>query len=179
MVKHYFIILLANIFMSIATANENLNVADPNASKKVDFATVTAQIAQEAEQVLTKYQTKAEDAIDSADAFSDIYFETFEGSGMETAIGMRDTQRKVEIEAYFSEVIGLMSRSKPYKDVEIAWQQLHQSLIKVTQDYQPIKSHNANNFTLLLVLSAVLLLALLSLLYVFIIIPRNRNKNLA
>jgi len=60
----------------------------------------------------------------TADVFSDIYFDVFEGSGMEAVIGLNDPGSKSELESLFSSVIGLASRGRPYTEVSRAWQTL-------------------------------------------------------
>ncbi len=67
---------------------------------------------------------------DTAERFSDLYFDTFEGRGMEEAIGLRDPHLKGRLEAGFSQVIGLASQGRPQPQVATAWAALRQALAR-------------------------------------------------
>jgi len=65
-----------------------------------------------------------EQGMETADGFSDIYFDVFEGSGMEAVIGIEAPGSKSELESLFSSLIGLASRGDPHAEVQQAWQLL-------------------------------------------------------
>jgi high-affinity iron transporter len=90
--------------------------------KEVDLPAVAADIAQRGDASMTRYEP--DKGMDTADAFSDIYFDVFEGSGMEAVIGLNDPGSKSELESLFSSVIGLASNGRPYPEVSQAWQVL-------------------------------------------------------
>lgn len=98
-------------------------------AQAVDFAGVTAEIESAAEAAVARYHPAA--GKDTAQEFSDLYFDVFEASGMEAAIGARDPGRKSELEARFGAVIALAAKSAPEADVSAAWQRL-QSLLNET-----------------------------------------------
>ncbi|MCW8889885.1 MAG: FTR1 family iron permease, partial [Sedimenticola sp.] len=71
---------------------------------------------------------------------SGLYFDVFEGSGMELAIGMQDPALKSELESYFSKIIGLASQERPVEQVAAAWQTLRGALEQVAQTQKPTDS---------------------------------------
>jgi len=67
----------------------------------------------------------------TGDAFSDLYFDVFEESGLEADIGARDVGLKSDLESRFSKVIGLASRGKEREAVDAAWQNLREGLLSL------------------------------------------------
>jgi len=68
--------------------------------------------------------------IATSDEFSTLYFEIFEGKGLEAAIGRRDAGRKAELESYFSGIISAAARNAPPADIRAAWDKLRQGLCR-------------------------------------------------
>lgn len=68
--------------------------------------------------------------LDTSDGFSDLYFDVFEGQGLEAAIGRRDADRKAELESYFSRIISASAQNSGKEDIRAAWQQLRQALVE-------------------------------------------------
>jgi high-affinity iron transporter len=78
---------------------------------------------------MTRYEP--DQGMDTVDAFSDIYFYVFEGSGMEAIIGLNDPGSKSELESLFSSVIGLAFKARPHAEVSQAWETLRTRLASV------------------------------------------------
>ncbi len=91
-----------------------------------DFQAVTQELSNKAKAALARYEPT--NGIDTGERFSDLYFDVFEGSGMEIAIGLKDPQRKTRLESLFSSVIGAASRGQPKAQVVEHWQQLKTAL---------------------------------------------------
>jgi len=103
-------------------------------TQQVDFQHIVRQISLQAETAIATYKPEA--GLDTADIFSDLYFDQFEGSGMELEIGMQDPGLKSELESLFSTVIGLASKQRPAVELQHAWSNLQQRL-QETADAQP------------------------------------------
>jgi high-affinity iron transporter len=95
----------------------------------VDLVAVAADIARQGDAAMTRYESDA--GMETADAFSDLYFDVFEGSGMEAVIGIDDPGSKSELESLFSSVIGLASRGRPHAEVSQAWETLRSRIENV------------------------------------------------
>ncbi len=70
------------------------------------------------------------DGFSTSDGFSDLYFDVFEGGGLEAAIGRRDAGRKAEIESYFSRIIGASAKGAAEPEIAEGWHKLRQALIE-------------------------------------------------
>lgn len=108
--------------ISLALLGAVMLLAAPARAEKVDYAAVVQRIEAGAEKALAAYDPA--DGQTTSDAFSDLYFEVFEASGMEVAVGAKDPARKTELEARFGTVIGLAGRGKPRTEVVVAWHNL-------------------------------------------------------
>jgi len=108
-------VLLATL---LATGLARASIPD----KDVDLPAVAAEIARQGDAALARYDP--EHGMDTADVFSDIYFDRFEGSGMEAVIGIRDPGSKSELESLFSSIIGLATKARSHAEVALAWEKL-------------------------------------------------------
>ncbi|MCW8903496.1 FTR1 family iron permease, partial [Sedimenticola sp.] len=117
-----------------------------------DFRAVVSELSHQGDQLVAAYLP--ENGMDTADAVSGLYFDIFEGSGMEAAIGMRDPALKSELESRFGKVIGLASRERAADEVRVAWQELRTHLQQVTDAQKPAE----DGFWGLLVQSFLILL---------------------
>lgn len=100
-----------------------------------DFRAVVTELSRQGDQFVAAYLP--EKGMDTADAVSGLYFDIFEGSGMEAAIGMRDPALKSELESRFGKVIGLASRERAADEVRVAWQELRTHLQQVADAQKP------------------------------------------
>ena len=117
-----------------------------------DFRAVVTELSRQGDQFVAAYLP--ENGMDTADAVSGLYFDIFEGSGMEAAIGMRDPALKSELESRFGKVIGLASRERAADEVRVAWQELRTHLQQVADAQKPAE----DGFWGLLVQSLLILL---------------------
>ena len=90
--------------------------------KDVDLLAVAEDIARQGDAAMIDYDPGK--GLDTADAFSDLYFDVFEDSGMEAVIGLNDPGAKSELESLFSSVIGLAAKARPRAEVSQAWEKL-------------------------------------------------------
>ncbi|MDC9720553.1 MAG: FTR1 family iron permease [Gammaproteobacteria bacterium] len=93
-----------------------------SANSTVDFTQVVEDITLQAESAIANY--KPQSGLYTATQISDIYFDVFEASGMEMAIGVNDPALKTELESLFASVIGAASNGYPKEQVVQAWQSL-------------------------------------------------------
>lgn len=92
------------------------------AAADLDMNAVARDLSAKGDALVATYA--AADGATTAEGFSDLYFEVFEGSGMEQAVGMRSPAGKTELEALFADVIGKAAQGRPKADVEAAWRVL-------------------------------------------------------
>ena len=114
MMRVAFVVL--GLFVTLMTT---VSIQASAPGKDVDLLAVTADIARVGDAAMTRYEPDR--GMDTADVFSDIYFDDFEGSGMEAVIGLNDPSAKSELESLFSSVIGLASKARPHAEVSQAW----------------------------------------------------------
>lgn len=100
---------------------------------EVDFPTVVNQLITTGDAAISDYAPDHGAA--TADRFSDLYFDVFEGSGMEQAIGMSDPDRKTALEAGFAAVIGAAGNGDPRATVAAAWRALRGDLQTTVHDF--------------------------------------------
>ncbi|BAO43755.1 FTR1 family iron permease [Thiolapillus brandeum] len=97
----------------------------------VDFQAITQELVSKGDAALAAYQP--ENGVDTGDRFSDLYFDVFEASGMEMAIGLKQPRQKSRLESLFSSVIGAASRGLPREQVAGHWQNLKSALQETTR----------------------------------------------
>jgi len=114
---------------------------------QVDFAKAVAQIVAEGDPAIAAYEPAAGRA--TRDVISDLYFDMFEESGMETALAMTDSARKVELESLFSQVIGLAGQGAPKGEVTAAWQHLKERLHETAAMQKVVGSDSMQAFLIL------------------------------
>ncbi len=120
----------------------------------VDYQLVVDEIRLSGDQAIANYSSDT--AMEVGDLFSDLYFDLFEGKGMEQQIAMTDPGLKMELESYFNAVIGHAMREAPRERVEEAWITLR-SRLQQTADQQASRVTD-NSFTSLLLQSFFILL---------------------
>jgi high-affinity iron transporter len=106
-----------------------------DAAKPTDIPAITAQLLTHGDAAIAAYDPRQ--GMNTEDAFSTLYFEVFEGSGMEMAIALRDPQRKSELESLFGGVIGKAVRGEPVANLRAAWQSLRDGLEQAGRDFGP------------------------------------------
>jgi high-affinity iron transporter len=123
------------------------------AGTDVDPAAVAAQIAQRGDAAIDRYEPAK--GMATADEFSDLYFDVFEGSGLEALIGLDDPGAKSELESLFGGVIGLASRGQAHAQVLQDWETLRTRLESVTVN---LTAKKAEGFWTVLLQSLLILL---------------------
>ncbi len=98
----------------------------PAHAQQVDFGQVVGEIVAKGDAAVGAYDPA--EGLDTADVFSDLYFDVFEESGMEAALGMSEPAMKTELESLFGRVIGAATRDNPASIVGEAWADLRTRL---------------------------------------------------
>lgn len=129
-------VLIALVAALLATAGPARAAKAP-----VDFGAVVAEIAAEADAAVANYEPGA--GHKTADVFSHLYFDVFEESGMESAVGLADPGRKRELESLFGKVIGLATQAAPKADVIAAWRSLDERLRATAAEQPPAATQGA------------------------------------
>jgi high-affinity iron transporter len=97
--------------------------------ERPDLTAIARDLTQKGDALLAAYDPTAGRI--TADAVSDLYFDVFEGSGMEQAIGLASPARKTELEALFGEIIGKSGQGRPRAEIDGSWTQLKLGLIEI------------------------------------------------
>lgn len=88
---------------------------------------VADRLIEHGDLLISNYESAS--GLDTSDGFSDLYFDVFEGQGLEADIGRRDADRKAELESYFSRIISASAQNSGKEEIRAAWQQLRQALV--------------------------------------------------
>lgn len=78
---------------------------------KIDTNKVKQELFAQLDKALSQY--KEGNAKKATSIIQNAYFDIFEGSGLENAIGAKDANLKAEIESYFSKIIALIKKGSP------------------------------------------------------------------
>lgn len=137
-------LLLAIVIPGIASASDG---------QKLDAGAVIRELVASGDSALEAYQPDA--GMDTMDRFSALYFDVFEGKGLETAVGMKAPSLKTRVESRFGEVIGLAAQGVPKEQVADAWSKLRAAL---TTDVAALFGSEDLSFTGLVLQSFLILL---------------------
>lgn len=91
-----------------------------------DGAAVVAEISRRGDAAVAAYDPAH--PLPTAAEFSSLYFEVFEGAGMELDLGMKSPGLKSELEVLFGAVNGQAMRAAPAPQLHTAWQALRGKL---------------------------------------------------
>ena len=97
------------------------------AESELDVAATVAQLLKQGDTAIASYMP--ESGLDTADTFSELYFDVFEASGLEIAVGINSSQRKSELESLFASVIGKASSESSPEALQQAWRDLRTELL--------------------------------------------------
>ena len=100
--------------------------ATPSAVAATDGQAVIADITTRGDAVVAGYTPNKR--LDAASAFSSLYFDVFEGAGMELDLGIKSPGLKTEIEVLFGLLNDKAMRGAPPAEVAAAWQSLRTRL---------------------------------------------------
>ncbi|WP_295008085.1 FTR1 family protein [uncultured Dechloromonas sp.] len=98
-----------------------------------DGAAVVAEISRRGDAALQDYDPA--NRLATAGEFSSLYFEVFEGAGMELDLGLKSPGLKSEIEVLFGVVNSKAMRGAPADDLGASWQQLRGKLQEAASLY--------------------------------------------
>lgn len=117
-----------------------------------DGKAVAAEIVARGDAALASY--RPEQPLATASEFSSLYFDVFEGKGMELELGIRAPGLKTELEVLFGAVNGQAMRGAPPTELRANWQKLRDKLDEAGRLYD---EPEASGFVPML-LKAVLIL---------------------
>ncbi|MEW5726502.1 MAG: FTR1 family protein [Pseudomonadota bacterium] len=115
----------------VAAAALLLLAALPAHAQGVDLKAVADELAAKGDALVTAYAPS--DGAATADAFSDLYFDVFEASGMEQAVGAASPSEKTRLEALFGQIIGKAGAGAPRPEVAAPWAELRAGLLTAGQ----------------------------------------------
>ncbi len=101
---------------------------------EVDMNGAVAEMAKRADAALKDYAP--ENAIQTGQVFSRMYFDVFEGGGMEFALGVYDKTSMLKIEAQFSKVMGLAMNGADKAKLAKEWDVLHKAMSAAATKHQ-------------------------------------------
>lgn len=113
--------LLAPLLVSLA-----LFGLTPTASAATDGAAVVAEISRRGDAALNAYDPA--NRLPTATEFSSLYFDVFEGAGMELDLGLKSPGLKSELEILFGIVNGKAMRGVAADDLKSSWLDLRSKL---------------------------------------------------
>lgn len=113
--------LLAPLLFSLSF----LGIA-PAVSAATDGAAVVAEITRRGDTAMTNYDPA--NRLPTATEFSSLYFEVFEGAGIELDLGLKSPGLKSELEVQFGIVNGKAMRGVAVDDLKTSWLELRDKL---------------------------------------------------
>ena len=90
--------------------------ADDSATAGKDWSATQKELLNALAQATQTYQ--AGDTAKAVGQVQDTYFDIFEASGMENAVGARDANFKTELEGHFTKIVGLMNAGKDVASIQ-------------------------------------------------------------
>lgn len=121
----WFILTLFIVFPAISQA------MDPS---KVDMQGSVAEMSKRADEALKNYSPQ--NAVQTGQVFSRMYFDVFEGAGMEFALGIYDKSAMLSIESQFSKVMGLSMDGAPKDKLSAEWKILETKMKMAADKHQ-------------------------------------------
>lgn len=106
-----------------------------------DFARVVKDIDQIGDHLISTYQPT--DSLATMDGFSDLYFNYYEGKGMEVAVTTLSPSTNKQTEAFFTQLIGSASQGIPSEELKSIWLDLKTQL---NNDLTLLQQHSASHF---------------------------------
>src|SRR3990167_4171997 len=128
---HVFFLITFIVFFPVVTQAENT----------VDYQTVVAQISGLGDDLINQYQPQ--DGLATMDGFSKLYFDHYEGSGMEMAVAAISPAVNSKTEALFTQIIGSASQGAAASLLKADWAALK---IRLHADLDLLQTNRATNF---------------------------------
>lgn len=123
---------LMRLFLALLASLLMLSLS-PLARAATDGAAVVAEISQRGDAALKNYDPA--NRLATAGEFSSLYFDVFEGAGMELDLGLKSPGLKSEIEVLFGIVNSKAMRGVPADDLGASWQELRGKLQEAAKLY--------------------------------------------
>lgn len=147
--------MLARLFLLcclLFTANLALANNRP-AAANTDFNQVIAKIQTSGDKLLQQYNGK--NGTDIMTGFSSLYFDHYEGEGMELAVMAISPQINTQTESLFTQLIGLSAQNAPAAQLQKTWDTLK---LKLVDDGSLLQSNAATSFVEVLFQAFIILL---------------------
>jgi high-affinity iron transporter len=119
--------MMRRLFLALALVLAT--VAPAAAAEAFDVTAAVTNLLAKGDAAAAAYTPEKKSA--AADAFSDLYFDSFEASGLEGAVGLADAQLKMGLEAQFGQIIGKVRHGEDPAVVRAAWAQLRGEMVQV------------------------------------------------
>ena len=101
----------------------------PAWAAELDAAAIVSQIQTKGDAALAAYSPTNKGT--TADSFADLYFESFEGSGLEAALAIADSGLKLSLENQFAQLIGNINHGATAEALAPAWTNLRTNLDRI------------------------------------------------
>lgn len=111
-------------------------------SPQTNYTIVVQKINQLGDNLIAQYDPK--NSLATMDGFSNLYFNHYEGSGMETAVAAISPTVNIKTEALFTQLIGQAANSALQNELQKTWSALK---IRLNTDLNLLQSNTANSFT--------------------------------
>ncbi len=98
---------------------------------KIDHRAIVAEIVATGDKLVGAYSP--ESGKEAAVGFSDLYFDVFEATGLETDVALGSASDKSELESYFSTLGGLAKAGAPKEKLEETWKTMKTRLTAITE----------------------------------------------
>lgn len=98
-----------------------------------DYGPVVAAITERGDATMEQYST--DNGVLTGNEFSRLYFDVFEGSGMEFTLNLKDSSLMLTIESGFSLIISQSMRGEPREALEKTWAELKVNLADAVLRY--------------------------------------------
>lgn len=123
------------------------------AAPHTDFVQVTQTIQQKGDVLIAAYNGK--NGISLMNGISALYFDHYEGQGMELAVMALSPTVNTQTEALFTTLIGDVAKNAPTTDIQHTWSLLK---IKLSDDAALLTANKANSFSEVFFQSFIILL---------------------
>lgn len=104
----------------------NTSQEETRQENTLDATAIIQQLVEHGDAAFEDYRPSH--GLDTMDAFSSLYFDVFEGSGLEVAVGMKDPGLKTRVESLFGAIIGLAGQGVGKQQLAAAWSELRDVL---------------------------------------------------
>ena len=123
------------------------------APKGTDFHPIVHKIISQGDALVANYSKS--NALKTMDGFSSLYFDHYEGEGVELAVMAISPTINVKTETLFTQMVGLAGSSAPKAQLENSWAKLK---IRLTDDLALLQSSKASSATEVYAQSTIILL---------------------